>query len=340
MVIFFEITFKNFKLHMTAFLNLILKEMKMRIFAVVIFSVLSFSILSAQVTDGEKLLRTQSADTVSGWKTGGIFGLTLAQTSLTNWAAGGQNSVSANGLLGLFANYKKGNSVWDNSLDVGFGVLKQGKDVSIRKTDDKFEFLSKYGQKAFKNVYYSAMASLKTQMAPGYNLPNDSVKISNFFAPAYLLVALGLDYKPSPYFSAFLSPVTSRTTFVNDKVLSDQGAFGVDTGKMSKEEFGGYLRVIYSKNDFKSDFLKNISFTTKLDLFSNYLDKPQNVDVNWEVLIVMKVNKIISVNFNTILVYDDNTRVPVDRNNDGIAESTGVRTQFKEIFGAGLSFKF
>jgi hypothetical protein len=299
-----------------------------------------YGLLSGQVTEGEKVLRAQSADTISGWRKGGVIGITLAQTSLTNWAAGGQNSVSANGLLSLFANYKKGDNVWDNSLDMGFGILKQGKNEALRKTDDKLEFLSKYGRKAFKNVYYSALVSFKTQMAPGYNLPNDSVKISNFLAPGYLLVAIGLDYKPSPYLSVFLSPLTSRTTFVNDTVLSDQGAFGVEPGKKYREEFGGYMRFIYSKNDFKNEFMKNISFTTKLDLFSNYLDKPQNVDVNWEVLIAMKVNKIISVNLTTNLIYDDNTKVPVDRNNDGIAEGMGVRTQFKEIFGAGLSMKF
>jgi len=297
-------------------------------------------IISAQVTDAEKVLRTQEADTITGWKTGGIVGITLAQTSLTNWAAGGQNSISANGILHLFANYKKGNSVWDNSLDMGFGMLKEGKNGPTRKTNDNFEFMSKYGQKAFKNVYYSGLVSLRTQMAAGYNPPNDSVKISNFFAPAYLMLALGMDYKPSEHLSIFLSPITSRTTFVNDRLLSDAGAFGVDSGKMFREEFGGYLRFIYSKNDFKSEFMKNITFVTKLDLFSNYLDKPQNVDVNWEVLIVMKVNKLISVNLNTNLIYDDNTKIGIDKNNDGIIDSYGPRTQFKEIFGAGLSFKF
>lgn len=316
--------------------------MKNKILTISIFIMACGSLLSGQVTDGEKVLRSQSADTVPGWRKGGIIGITLAQTSLTNWAAGGQNSVSLNGILSLFANYKKGNAVWDNSLDLGYGLLKQGKDVPFRKTDDRFEIMSKYGRKAFKNVYYSALVNLKTQMAPGYNYPNDSmtVKISNLFAPAYLIVAIGMDYKPSPYFSAFISPVTSRTTFVLDRQLSDSGAFGVKRGERSREEFGGYIRVIYSKNDFKNEFMKNLTFTTKLDLFSNYLDKPQNIDVNWETLIIMKVNKYISANLNTNLIYDDNTKIPIDKNHDGIYESKGPRVQFKEIFGAGLSIKF
>jgi hypothetical protein len=106
---------------------------------------------------------------------------------------------------------------------------------------------------------------------------------------------------------------------------------------------GGYIRAIYTRNDFKSELLKNVAFTTKIDLFSNYADKPQNIDVSWETLIAMKVNKYISVNLNTHLLYDDNIKVPFDRNNDGImsaGEVVGSKIQFKEIFGVGFSYKF
>jgi len=304
-----------------------------------VIAVISVAV-NAQVTEGEKTLREQSADTTSGWKKGGIFGVTLAQTSLTNWASGGQNSVALNGRLSLFANYKKENSAWDNMLDLGYGLMQQGKGEPFRKTDDKIDLLSKYGQKAFKNVYYAAMLNFKTQFSPGYNLPNDSVAISKFMAPGYLIAALGLDYKPNSYFSAFFAPVTGKFTFVNDKTLSNLGAFGVDPGKMVRSELGGYLRIIYSRNDFKREFMKNISFTTKIDFFSNYLDKPQNIDVNWETLIAMKVNKFLYVNLTTQLLYDDNTRIAIDENNDGITDYMGRRVQFKEIFGAGFSLKF
>jgi Protein of unknown function (DUF3078) len=314
--------------------------MSKKILLISAFIVVYCCLISAQVTENEKSLRTQSADTIPGWRKGGICGITLAQTSLTNWAAGGQNSVAVNGILSLFANYKKRNSVWDNSLDIGYGVLKEGTGVPFRKTDDRFEIMSKYGIKAFKNVYYSALIDFKTQMAPGYNYPNDSVKISNLLAPAYLVIAIGLDYKPTPYFSAFVAPFTMRTTFVIDTALSNQGAFGVTPGKKSLVEFGGYIRLIYSKNDFKNEFLKNISFTTKLDLFSNYFDKPQNIVINWETLVVMKINKFLSANLNTDLIYDDKTKIPIDTNHDGIPDKKGPRVQFKEIFGAGLSLKF
>ncbi|HLN55611.1 MAG TPA: DUF3078 domain-containing protein [Bacteroidales bacterium] len=302
----------------------------------------------AQVTDAEKKLREQQkADTTLGWKKGGVLALNLAQTSLTHWAAGGQNSFATNGLLSVFANYKSEKSTWTNSLDIGYGILKQN-GLASRKTDDKFDFLSKYGRQAFDHFYYAALVNFKTQLATGYNYPNaalpeERVKISDFLAPGYLIGAIGLDYKPNAYFSAFIAPLTAKFTFVNDDQLSAAGAFGVDPGKTVKSEMGAYLRVIYTKNDFKNEFLKNVSFTTKMDLFSNYLENPQNIVVNWENLIAMKINKFISASINTQLIYDDKIKVPFDRNGNDIIETgevVGSKIQFKEILGIGFSYNF
>ncbi len=252
---------------------------------------------------------------------------------------------AVNGLFSGFANYKMGKSVWDNSLDLGYGLIKQGKDEAFRKTDDKIDFLSKYGQEAFKNFYYSALMNFKTQMTSGYNYPDDTRKISgSFFTCIPDLLALGLDYKPNAYFSAFIAPVTEKFTIVTDKQLSDQGAFGVSPGKTSRSEFGGYLRAIYSKNDFKSRISEKCLIHNKnRPLSQTMLDNPQNIDVSWESLIAMKVNKYISVNFNTHLIYDDNIAVPFDKNDNGTietGEASRSKLQFKEIFGVGLSYKF
>ncbi len=293
--------------------------------------------LFSQVTENETVLRKSENDTVIGWKTGGIFAITGSQTSLTNWAAGGENSVSLNALFSVFANYKKGKGAWDNSLDVGYGLLKQGwgKEIPFSKTDDKVDLLSKFGYKAFKNWYYAALFNAKTQMTPGYKLPTDTIKISNFLAPAYVIAAIGMDYKPNNHLSMFIAPFTAKWTIINDSILSANGAFGVDPGKFLKSEFGGYIRFIYTKNDFKSPFMKNISFTTKLDLYSNYLKDPQFIDVNWEVLIAMKVNKYITINLTTNLIYDYDIKFPSELNASGVD-----KIQFKEIFGVGFSYKF
>lgn len=309
----------------------------MRTFSILLVFISMSCFAIGQLTEGESKLRKQDADTISGWKKGAVIGININQASLTNWSAGGQNSFGVNALTSLFANYKKGKKSWDNSLDIGYGVLQQGDNPDFIKTDDRFDFLSKYGQQASKSLYYAALFNFKTQMTEGLK---DDVRISNLLAPAYMLTAIGLDYKPNSYFSAFLAPVTGKLTIVNDSALSNKGAFGVTQGEKFKGEFGGYLRAAFSKNDFKSEALKNLSLSTKLDLFSNYLKNPQNIDVSWETLLVFKVNKYISVNLNTHLIYDAD--ILFDTNKDGQINSDGTDkslVQFKEILGIGFMYK-
>jgi hypothetical protein len=139
----------------------------------------------SQITETEKHLKTVETDTIVGWKTGIVTGINLAQTALVNWSAGGESSVAFNGMLSTFANYKDTTSEWINTLDIGYGLMQQGTNGRFIKTDDRFDLLSKYGVKAFSKFNYAILANFKTQFAPGYNYPNDSVKISGLLAPAY-----------------------------------------------------------------------------------------------------------------------------------------------------------
>ena len=321
--------------------------MKQIIFLLIIFT-LAID-LSAQNTEKETVLKAQSSDTIDGWKKGGTFSLTFNQVSLTNWAAGGQPSVAFNGLINTFANLKYNKSSWDNTLDIGYGQMRQGdKNSPFQKSDDKFEFNSKYGQKASKYWYYAALINFKTQLTEGYNYPNDTtkIKISDFLAPAYLLGAIGMDYKPNSIFNCFIAPVTGKIIIVNNQNLADLGSFGVDPaildesgvvttpGKKTKMEFGGYVRA-----SFRKDIMKNINLATKADFFSNYMENPQNIVINWETLISMKINKYISATLSTQLIYDDKVDINVYDDN-GIIIGKGPRTQFKELFGVGFSYKF
>ncbi len=289
---------------------------------------------SAQVLETEAGLKKVKTDLPQGWQKGGLFSLGFSQVSLSNWAAGGQNSISGNGLLSLFANFGKGTLASNNTLDLGYGMMKQGKGSTI-KTDDKLDFMSKIGMKASETWFYSGLVNFRTQMTKGFKSPTDNTVISTFLAPAYLLGAIGMDYKGIENLSLFLAPFTGRITIVNDDKLSKAGAFGVDPGKKSRSEVGGYVRAAYKK-----DLIENISLQTKADFFSNFLNNPQNIDVNWETLILMKVNKFITVSLATHLIYDDDIMIGVDSNNDGTIDKTGPRTQFKEVLGVGLSYKF
>jgi hypothetical protein len=262
------------------------------------------------------------------WKKGGETALTLSQVSLTNWAAGGENSLSLNMFLNYFANYKKGNLIWENKFEFAYGLQKQGAQ-GLRKSDDKLYLSTTLGKKAKKNWYYTALLSFKSQFTNGYNYPDDVNAISKLFAPAYIVLSIGMEYKPNDFFSLNIAPLAGRLTVVGDKTLSDAGAFGVTPGKKTRSEFGANINLNYRK-----EIMKNIEFKTKLELFSNYSNHPEYIDVDWEVFLNMKVNKYISANITTHLIYDHDIDI-LGKNN-----VLGPKVQFKEIFGVGLTYKF
>ncbi|MFZ4412759.1 MAG: DUF3078 domain-containing protein [Bacteroidales bacterium] len=269
------------------------------------------------------------------WKRGGLFALNFSQVSLTNWAAGGQNSIAGNAIVNYFFNYAEGKNAWDNNLDLGFGLVMQGAKGEVIKNDDKIDFSSKYGRKASNHWFYSALLNFRSQFMPGYNYPNDTVAISKFFAPAYVLFALGMDYKPRDNFSLFLSPATARFIFVNDKQLSDAAAFGVDSGKTFKPEVGAYLKVA-----FKKDINPNLNFQTTLGLFSNYFDHPEYLVVNWQFLMSLKISRFISASLSTQLIYDNKTKLTFYKSDGITVDHVGPGIQFKEVIGIGFAYKF
>ena len=272
-------------------------------------------------------------DTV--WRRGGLLSLNFSQVSLTNWAAGGQNSIAGNSIINYFANYKRGKNVWDNNIDLGYGLIMQGKKGKLVKSDDKIDISSKYGRQAVKHWYYSALLNFRSQFTEGFNYPNDSVAISEFFAPAYLTAAVGMDYKPNDYFSLFISPATLRLIFVRDELLSAAGAFGVDSGKKLRTEVGAYIKAAFNK-----DINPTLNIKTSLDLFSNYRDKPKNVDVNWQMLLSLKITRFIAASISLQLLYDDNTNLTFYKADGVTVDRIGPGTQFKEVFGIGFAYKF
>lgn len=270
------------------------------------------------------------------WNFNGLVSLNFSQLSLSNWAAGGENSLSGNAILNLSAHYLKDNTAWDNDLSMGYGLLKQGESAT-RKSDDKIDFSSKFGYKAAKNWFYSGLFNFKTQFAQGYDKPaeDDRVKISNFMSPGYANLSFGMDFKPNADFALLIAPVTGKMTFVLDDDLSAAGAFGVEAGKKVRSEFGGFVKISWNK-----ELMKNVRLNTKIDLFSNYLKDPQYVDVNWDLLLTFKVNEFISASFVSQLIYDHDIVFNLDTNDDGTIDYTGPKIQLKELFGIGLTYSF
>jgi hypothetical protein len=228
----------------------------------------------------------------------------------------------------MFANYNKSNTSWENKLDFGYGLAKQDT-LPVQKSNDIMAFQSKLGIKTTTHWFYSALLNYESQFTPGYADVNKTKKISNLFSPAHINLSLGMDYKPSKKFSMMLSPLTGKMTIVTDADL--RKAYGVDTTKSYRMEMGAYLN-----SSVALELMKNVTFSTDLALFSNYLKNPQNIDVNWKVEMNFKINEYLTAKLNTHLIYDDDIKTP----SRTIPNHMSPQVQFKELIGIGLSVKF
>lgn len=263
------------------------------------------------------------------WVLKGVTGVNLSQTAMTNWAAGGENSVAGNAYLNGSLTHKKGNWLWVTNLVLDYGLSKT-KSQGLRKNTDKINLSTQLGYTTDNIWFYTIMGDLNTQFAKGYNYPDKEYYISKFFAPAYSNIALGIEYRPKSNYSVFLSPISTKMTFVEDDYLSRLGAFGVDPGKRFKIEAGAYLKA-----RAEMDLMENVKMISTADFFTPYSKNFGNVDVNWDVLLSMKVNKFLSATINTTLKYDDD--VPTFDDN---GQKRGPKVQFKEVLGIGLAYNF
>ncbi len=283
------------------------------------------------------------------WKFDAETGVNITQGYLSNWVKGGESSISALGDFTSSANYTKNRTKWENNFRMKYGLMKTG-EKGLRKNDDLWEINTKFGQKAvgklgrkmmekygkesLKNWYYSFLVSLKSQISAGYNYPNDSVVVSSFMSPGHLFFALGLDYKPGKTTSILISPITSKFTIVRDTNIIDQTKYGLDPDRKIKSEMGGYVKA-----KFMFKFNDDISLDNKITLFTNYLENPQNIDIDWEVTLKMRINYNINANISTHLIYDDDIKVPLF-NDEGTKIGSGPRIQFKELISIGFTYKF
>lgn len=289
------------------------------------------------VLDVSKLKKHKPIDMVfPEWKTRGTANLDFNQGYVKNWVKGGENTLSSMLNIKFQTNYKKGKTIWDNDIEYKAGILQSG-EKGIRKNEDVFEINSKFGNNARKNWYYSALVNFTTQLFRGYDYPNDSVAVSGILAPAYLVFSVGMDYKPTNDLTILLSPISSKFTMMRDTSRFDQTKYGIEKNKKSKKEVGAYV-----KSTYKFKINDDIDIENKVKLFTNYLYKPQNVDIDWEVTVNMKITEYIKASLNTHLVYDDDIDFPVYEIIDGeeVQVGTTKKMQFKELISIGIIYKF
>jgi hypothetical protein len=280
-------------------------------------------LIGAQAQDAKKMASDLTSyahsDTVRGWKHSGISNLTFGQTALQDWVAGGNNTISGDFNLNASMNYLNDKLFWDNNLSLEYGLVYSSV-TDWMKAADKLNLTSIAGRRISKMWSISALLNFNTQFAKGYNYPNKDNYISNLMAPGYLDLALGFTYKPNAKYSLFLSPISERATFVLDDSLSNCGAFGVDPGKKTRFQTGAY--VLASTNQ---TITKDLTLISTLDLFTPYTKDFGNIDMNWNLLLNYKINKLLTASLNTTVRYYDKELHKI---------------QYKEIFGLGLAYKF
>ena len=271
-----------------------------------------------------------------------LVNVQFSQVQLSQWAAGGQSSASLIAKVDQFWEYDGTDFGWDIEFHGAFGLLHRPDDQIILKTDDRIELATKLGRRLKEKGSLTALGSFRTQLAPGYatvnGLPDANQVTSRIMAPGYLVLALGVDTKPTKTTTIFLAPFTSKSTFVIDDSLSSQGLFGVLPGERSRHEVGGYVRV-----GLKEQVTENVAYAVRLDLFSNYLEEPEAIDIFTDHVLTLKVNSWLSTTLGLTLIYDKDVELVLREPNPDIPGDlgdVGPGVQLKQILAVGLSLKF
>jgi hypothetical protein len=265
--------------------------------------------------------------TVWKWKRGGLVNLNLSQGTLSNWAAGGDNfSLATTAYINYYL-YNQGKKYnWDNNIDFNFGLIKTSS-LGTRKNDDRVEVISKYGLKVDTTgkIFASVLYNFRSQLFDGLTYVGDSGYLSSsFMSPAYFLLSIGFDYKPSPIFSLFLSPATERITLVLNRRLREKGSYGIPIGRTYIAQIGAFASI-----NFNRELFKNVTYRGKLDLFSDYTHNPANIDMYFTNLFAFKINKWLSATYNLDMIYDDDVRL-FGKN------KTSPALQLKSLIGIGF----
>lgn len=284
----------------------------------------------AETTKAVMEQAAEQAPEVSPWKRNGNVGLNVSQASFSNWNAGGDPSIAVNAALDYSLDYNDGRNLWTNRLELAYGINRTSTD-GTRKTNDKIYLTTNYGRLIAKKLYAGATATFNTQFAKGYDYKVSSTDyISDFMAPGYLSVGLGLTYTPTPWLTIIASPATYRATFVCNDKLSEAGAFGVKSGHRILNEFGANVRA-----EVNTTIWKRLSLYSRLELYSNYLHNPQNIDISWDIQLNYALTNWLTANLHVNMIYDDDIRFGKTATTPG-----SPRLQLKEVLGIGFQVNF
>jgi len=262
------------------------------------------------------------------WTFEGSEHVQLAQAHIANWVKGGESSVSLSSDLRAKAIYKKKKNEWESYIIHKVGVLSTDDDRG-RINDDLIELNSKYGLSASKKWYYSFLFNFKTQFFNSYETndkEHEELPVSGFMVPAYFTFALGMDFKEGKKFTMLLSPITSKVTVVRDTIKYNASNYISGEGK--KIDMLNGLSIV---SNFEQQISREIKISSKLDAFYEYIskdddaDNPRQIQINWEVILDMRINRFLSTRLLTEVKYFTNE---------------SARVQFKENFNIAFRYTF
>lgn len=300
-----------------------------------IFFFFFFALVHAQITEVNKeinRIQISFPDSAQGWQRTTNAQLLLNQSLYENWQSGGVNNIELKSKIQSNFNYKNQDLIWDNRLVMDYAMNKVN-GFEFRKTFDKTEINSLVGGKLPGNWSYSYFINLQTGLTNTYNYEKDLTKenrTSGFLAPLYITTGPGLMWRSSDLLYFNMAPVTAKSIYINGRVhrynealdtfvSSDEvEMYGVLPGEYFRHKIG-----FYSSAYFKFQLSENIHVENTLSLYSNYLDKPENIDLDYLMNISMEINKLLSTQVMLRLRYDDE-------------EFPGLQSQ--ETFGVGLNF--
>ncbi|WP_461533788.1 DUF3078 domain-containing protein [Sinomicrobium sp.] len=288
-------------------------------------------------------------DPVSYWLKENELGIIMSQIAFSNWNAGGNNAISGISSAHFVRWYKRGNVSWNNELILKFGLNAQ-ENQKLRKSDDAIQFNSTFGYRTHpkSDWYYSAKLTFSTQFTNGYQYPDRDNPISKFMAPGYFFLGVGAEYSPTEEkLTAYFSPITQKSTYVLDQDLANNGAFGVEkaiydsagnmirAGKQVRTEVG-----ILVNSNWEKEVYKNMTFTNRVSLYTDYLNDFGNIDIDWEFNFNLVVNEYVKANVGAHIKYDNDVKTQELQLSDNKTLAYGPRLQLKQILGVGINYAF
>lgn len=275
------------------------------------------------------------------WSYDLINAFSMNQNYLSNWSRGGESSLS--GMIDITGTAKYSNKEskdqWTSSGRLRYGTIRT-KERGFRTSTDMIEINSQYNRKILEKFDFSSVFYGKTQVAQGFQSPTDTVVVSKFLNPGTFTVGVGFEYEPIKKTLINFSPLSYRNTFVLDTVNINQTNHGIEQDKRTRQEMGGQIVIKNSMTLFD-----DLKVNNNIRLFSNYLDKPQNIDMDWEMSLEKQISYLFSIRLNLHLIYDDDVRFPVF-NSAGepvlLPDQTPykvAKAQFNQFLGLTFSFR-